>query len=91
MMTDKKYFSIDEVAEIIGVRAYKLRYLEKSAPQIRIFRVRGRRYYTKENIDQIKKRLSFDLKVEASRSSNFNQVIINKIDYLIGKFTELIK
>ena len=87
-MTDKKYFSIDEVANIIGIKAHRLRYLEKSAPEIEVFRIRGRRYYTKQNIDQIRKMLNLYENSPHDDESPVlsNQAIVNKIDCLIAKF-----
>ena len=89
-MTNKKYFSIDEVANIIGVKAYKLRYLEKSAHQIEVFRIRGRRYYTRQNIDQIRQMLNLNENENVKESSSFSkQDILDKIDNLITKFNRV--
>lgn len=54
----KKYFSISEVSKTLGIPAYKLRYLEKAKPAIEVFQIRGRRYYTTEDIELIKQRVN---------------------------------
>lgn len=53
-MLTKKYFSIAEVVKMSGLAAHRLRYIEKSDPNIKIVQIRERRYYTKDNIDYIK-------------------------------------
>jgi len=83
----KKYFSIAETSILSGLAAHKLRYIEKSDPNIKIIQMRGRRYYTQENIDYIK----------ATYCSHFTSPIapdqateiINKIDELLAKFHQL--
>lgn len=54
----KKYFSISEVSKTLGIPAYKLRYLEKAKPAIEVFQIRGRRYYTAEDIELIKQKVN---------------------------------
>jgi hypothetical protein len=91
-MLTKKYFSIAEVSVISRLPTHKLRYIEKSDPKIEIIQIRGRRYYTKENIDYIKRIYSENL------SGNIQNVarktipqIISKIDQLLVKFLKLAK
>lgn len=91
-MLTKKYFSIAEVSVITCLPTHKLRYIEKSDPKIEIIQIRGRRYYTKENIDYIKRIYSENL------SGNIQNVarktipqIISKIDQLLVKFLKLAK
>lgn len=66
-LIDKKYFSIKEVSDITGIPAYKLRYLEKSTSKIDVFQVRGRRYYTIDDINVIKEKFGIlDKKAQIS-------------------------
>ncbi len=51
-MDDKDFYSIKEVAEMLSVPAYVLRYWEKEFPMLRPHRNRlGRRFYSKKDID----------------------------------------
>jgi len=102
-LSNKKYFSISEVCEITGFPAHKLRYLEKSKTGIGIFQIRGRRYYTSEDIELIKQKLGkeseFQLNLfspkmeETSKKGHYNLILqstmITRIDSLISKFTKL--
>lgn len=76
----KKYYTIKEVAEILSVADYKLRYLEKISPDLAIQKIRGRRYYQISDIEKLKIVL---------KSEN-GQTIIEQIDQLIKKFKNLI-
>lgn len=82
MLEAKKYFSIVEVSKFTGLLPHRLRYLEKIDPKIKITYLRGRRYYTKENIDYIQK-------LYASFAPNINHQYIKRIDDLISKFTKI--
>ena len=100
----KKYYSISEVAQIIGIPLHKLRYLEKSKPDIDIIQIRGRRYYTSTDIELIKHLFNKDSKfqfnlflptTDESANSNdqveFGSAAIQKIDLLISKLAKLEK
>ena len=100
----KKYFSISEVAQIIGIPLHKLRYLEKSKTGIDIAQIRGRRYYTSANIESVKRLfhrdndLQFNLfspiADDFAKSNDQLEVcsqMVQKIDLLISKFTQLEK
>jgi DNA-binding transcriptional MerR regulator len=51
-MGEKEFYSIKEVANMLEVPAYVLRYWEKEFPILRPHRNRlGRRFYTKKDID----------------------------------------
>ena len=65
-LIDKKYFSITEVADLTGIPAYKLRYLEKSSSKMEVFQIRGRRYYTIDDIKAIREK--FGLTTESNIS-----------------------
>ena len=80
-MMDKKYFAISEVADILNIPAHKLRYLEKITKHMRIKKLRGRRYYTKENIERIKATLK--------SYQAFEPLPISRIDILLDKFNNL--
>jgi DNA-binding transcriptional MerR regulator len=49
-MLTKKYFSITEAGNMCALPAHKLRYIDKTDKNISIVKIRGRRYYTKENL-----------------------------------------
>ena len=86
-----------------GLAAHKLRYIEKSDPNVEIVKIRERRYYTKDNIDYIKKtyqgkeaethsisELAIITQKETSESTtSIHTEIISQIDQLIIKFSNL--
>lgn len=84
----KKYYSASEVSEIFNIHAHQLRYIEKIAPDFDVCKIRGRKYYTKENIDFIK---SFIPGFEATDISKVQKhyYTIKKIDYLLYKFSKI--
>jgi DNA-binding transcriptional MerR regulator len=54
-MVDKEFYSIKEVADMLELKPYILRYWEKEFSMLRPKRNRvGRRYYTKKDIDIIR-------------------------------------
>ncbi len=54
-MTEKEYYSIREVAELLEIKPYILRYWEKEFAILRPKRNRvGRRYYSRKDIDLIR-------------------------------------
>jgi len=92
-MKNKKYYSIAEVCEVTGVPAHKLRYLEKAASDMQIFKIRGRRYYTQVDIHNIK--IKFGVQDHTPEINNIakakdNSEIVSKIDDLLGKFNVII-
>jgi DNA-binding transcriptional MerR regulator len=84
MLEAKKYFSIMEVSKITGLLQHRLRYIEKTDPNLDVNKIRGRRYYTKENIDYINNIYS------TTTIFNFNLEYIKRIDQLILKFIHLL-
>ena len=88
-MLTKKYFSISEVVKMSHISAHKLRYIEKSDPNITVVKIRGRRYYTKDNISYIKQTYS----ATHANSHQFTNTdpIIYRIDQLLDKFSKLTK
>lgn len=49
----KRYFSIQDVANITGIKPSKLRYLEKNSQDLAVNKIRNRRYYSIEDIEKI--------------------------------------
>ena len=103
-LSSKKYFSISEVSEITGIPLHKLRYLEKSKTDIDIVQIRGRRYYTSANIESVKRLFNRDndlqfnlfspIADDFAKSNDQLEVcsqMVQKIDLLISKFTQLEK
>ncbi len=90
-LVDKKYFSISEVAKITGISLHKLRYLEKSTTEIKIFQIKGRRYYSTQDIKYIKSK--FGLTEKGKKTQNVKNLaeIPSQIDSLILKFVKLKK
>ncbi|MDA9163749.1 MerR family transcriptional regulator [Rickettsiaceae bacterium] len=80
MIRAKKYFSIAETSNLSGLAAHKLRYIEKADPNITITQMRGRRYYTQEDINYIKNTYS----TTTPETSNQAIEIIAKIDRLLA-------
>ncbi len=52
--SQKKYYTIGEVSEIVKVPAHSLRFWENKFTQIKPKKTRGRRYYSQSDIDIIK-------------------------------------
>ncbi|MEO0094922.1 MAG: MerR family transcriptional regulator [candidate division WOR-3 bacterium] len=51
-MAEKEFYSIKEVAQMLEIPAYVLRYWEKEFPMLRPRRNRlGRRFYSKKDVD----------------------------------------
>lgn len=79
----KKYYSISDIASIFKIPPHQLRYLEKSMPKFVAIKVRGRRYYTQQNIEILKAHFANNPK---QLSLNFAPKINDTIDNLIAKF-----
>ena len=100
-MSVKKYFSISEVCEMCLLSPHRLRYIDKMDGKISTIRIRGRRYYTIEDISYLKQKYPYkntvsykknDLKKIPSKSilsKSSNKKIIKRIDQLIGNFRSL--
>ncbi|MEM6339329.1 MAG: hypothetical protein AAF673_05355 [Pseudomonadota bacterium] len=52
-MLTKKYFSISEACDMCSLAPHKLRYIDKIDKKMSIVKIRGRRYYTLENINYL--------------------------------------
>lgn len=52
-----KYYNIAEVSEILSISKTNLRYLETTIKRFKLKKIRGRRYYTENNIEQLKAKL----------------------------------
>lgn len=81
----KKYYSISEVSKIFNIHAHQLRYIEKIAPDFSVYKVRGRRYYTVDDIEFIKKFIPGFEGVDISKMQK-HYYIIKQIDQLMQKF-----
>jgi DNA-binding transcriptional MerR regulator len=89
-MLTKKYFSIAEVSKMSCLPTHRLRYIEKSDPNIEVIQIRGRRYYTKDNIDYINRIYSTILPGTTTKDNiKTDPKIISKIDQLLTKFLKL--
>lgn len=92
----KKYYSISEISKILQIPTHQLRYLEKTTPKFVVSKIKGRRYYTTENIEFIKSRfiiptqLSLISMPEQSKCDN-NLKLTEKIDNLIIKFNSILE
>lgn len=107
---DKKYFSISEVSKILDIPPHRLKYLEQTKAGFEVIHIKGRRYYTANDIELLRERLhiphptiadSMDINntkprqynlfaINNPKSNNYCDTdIVNKIDSLISKFTEL--
>ena len=75
MLSNKKYYIISEVADILNLPLYKLRYLEKSKQRLKVHKVNKRRYYTQDDIDFLKKyyKLSSDDTIVNSDESAYKE------------------
>lgn len=72
-MSGKKYYTISEVAERLGVSQSALRYAEKSTPKLKVNIINSRRYYTESNIKMLKDKICKPL--------DYSTIIL-KIDFL---------
>ena len=89
-MLTKKYFSIAEVSKMSCLPTHRLRYIEKSYPNIEVIQIRGRRYYTKENIDYINRIYATILPSATPKATiKTDPKIISRIDTLLTKFSKL--
>lgn len=104
-MLTRKYFSISEACDMCALAPHKLRYIDKSDKKISIVKIRGRRYYTIENIEYLIKTYShlekpniknieINKQKTASITSNRTQIsqqFPERIDQLIINFQSLTK
>lgn len=98
-----KYYTIAEVSSMIGTSKSNLRYLETTIKKFRIKKIRGRRYYTETNIEQLQATLQkkgFELpQMELFKPQDIipkevanqqdNNEAITRIENLAMKFKEL--
>jgi DNA-binding transcriptional MerR regulator len=98
MSSNKKYSSIGEVIKLLNIQAYQLRYLESTLPELTVYKIRNRRYYTNNEIEYLRNHLAKnknDKEQPIITKSTTNQVqridqLINKFRILSGKINELI-
>ncbi len=73
MSSQKKYFSIAEASDLTGLPHHKLRYIEKTDPDLEITKVRSRRYYTNHSITYLNENYtSKKIKKEVLDNANLN-------------------
>lgn len=65
---NKRYFSIQEIVQITGINASKLRYAEKQKDGLLINKIRNRRYYSLKDIEQLLSYGNFKLSIEEFKS-----------------------
>ena len=79
--TEKKYYKIKEVAELLNIPQSTLRYWEKEFPQVKPIRTKsGQRFYSPQDIETLKiikfllrtKRLKIEAAKDQLRSSHKN-------------------
>jgi len=94
-MLTKKYFSISEACDMCALAPHKLRYIDKNDEKISIVKIRGRRYYTLENINYLIKTYSHIDQQSATDNINrlaiTNKQFLERIDQLIKNFQSLAK
>lgn len=78
---NKKYYSISETAEILGVKAHNLRYMDDLLGK-KLTRIRGRRYYREQDIEILKKALQTEAKMQPTIISINDDKIGNMISKL---------
>jgi DNA-binding transcriptional MerR regulator len=86
----KKYYSISEVSKIFDIHAHQLRYLEKAVPNFEVHRIRGRRYYTRDNIEMMMKFIPGVDGVNIERLQKHYD-ILRQVDILAGRLREVKK
>ncbi len=79
MEDNKKYYSISEVAESLQIPSYSLRYIEKNLPKLQVKKIRGRRYYTTQDIDKLKLHIAADSNLNIKNASTLAIVSSDKI------------
>jgi hypothetical protein len=78
-MEQAKYYTISEVAELLDISQPSLRYLEKTISRFKVRKIRGRRYYTTENIEILRNKITN----QYSLFSNAQPIV--KIPILVAK------
>jgi hypothetical protein len=96
-MLSKKYFSITEASDMRALAAHKLRYIDKTDQNISIVKIRGRRYYTMDNIEYLVEKYSdIDLPIinktfQPSSDTQTDHQFRARIDQLLNNFNDLAK
>lgn len=82
-MLIKKYYTIKEVTKILNIFPHQLRYVEKIIARFVVKTVKGRRYYTNQNIEDLRKYY------KKTNETMDNSEFIERIDDLINNFQTL--
>jgi hypothetical protein len=88
VMLNKKYYTIGEVTRMCRIHLHQLRYLETRFPELIVLKIKGRRYYTNENIEFIKLNIPFLTPVAPEQNLQNSEKMLQKIDDLIYKFCQ---
>jgi DNA-binding transcriptional MerR regulator len=57
-MAENKYYTIAEISDLLSISQSNLRYLEKSLHNLKVKKIRGRRYYSIKNLEILQNKLS---------------------------------
>ena len=104
-MLSKKYFSITEASNMSALAPHKLRYIDKVDQNISIVKIRGRRYYTMENIKYLVDQYAdidqpiinkpvqepIETQINHQETSKTDHQFIARIDHLLNNFNDLAK
>ncbi|MFK8040545.1 MAG: MerR family transcriptional regulator [Rickettsiaceae bacterium] len=94
MIWNKKYYSINEVVKLLKIEAYQLRYIETVEPNFIVHKIKSRRYYSKKNIEFLRKYISKNQQkkfTNHTHKTKQNIQPITQINLLISKFQLLVK
>lgn len=59
-MAEHKYYTIAEISEMLTISHPNLRYLERTMSNLKVKKIRGRRYYSEKNLEILEKKLGKD-------------------------------
>lgn len=79
----KKYYSISETADMLGVKAHNVRYLDDLLGK-KLTRIRGRRYYQVKDIEILKTALGIEMLPQAKNIAVNDDRISDIISRLEG-------
>jgi DNA-binding transcriptional MerR regulator len=80
---NKKYYTINEVSNLVNVSQASLRYFEKISPKFKICKIRGRRYYTEQDIQNLNAHFCKGIKMDGEN-------ILMQIEYLEKQFNNVL-
>ena len=83
---EKKYYSANEITELLNIALYQLRYLETKIPNLSNYKIKNRKYYTVNDLISFRSHLNISKDFSLSHPCNN---INNKIDKLLTNFNNL--